>query len=216
VNQYERLGAIVENYRRYFGDKANVVIDAGTRDGDDAEFLRQELNAERVIAIDANPAAVYKTRAKYPAFEVIETALSNYECVAEFDQVISNRADFAGSSSLTKTFTFPGSVHNTISVQVTRIDRLLDGLKVDGLIDVIKVDLEGYSYEFLEGLGERIKDVKVMHLETETFERHEGHKDNQAVKRYMEERGFMLVDVSYEWGPTIEDQLFVNSALAVD
>ena len=73
------LEPVVENYKKYFGNKiAKLVIDVGTRDGDDAEFLREKLRAKRVIAIDANPIAVEKTRNAYPSFEVYETAISDF------------------------------------------------------------------------------------------------------------------------------------------
>jgi FkbM family methyltransferase len=212
LNQDERLGAIVDNYRKYFGDTAKVIVDAGTRDGNDAHYLQQKLNAERVIAIDANPLAIFHTKAEYPQFEVIETALADYIGEAEFDQIISEREDFAGSSSLTKARDFPGVARKTLTVKVTTMAELCDRLKIDAM-DVVKVDLEGYTYEFLIGLGERIKQVKLFHLETETFKRHEGHRSNTEVIALMESQGFTLVDKSYEWGPTIEDQVWVNTAV---
>ena len=68
------MDSVIEAYRTYFGDTAQVVFDVGTRDGDDAEFLRENLHASQVYAIDANPAAVALTKKNYPNFEIIETA----------------------------------------------------------------------------------------------------------------------------------------------
>lgn len=212
----DRLAPIVDNYRNYFGDTAKVIIDAGTRDGVDAAYLAKELKAERVIAIDANPLAVQRTRQNYPHFEVVETALSDYVGTTTFDQIVSDREDHAGSSSLTGVTKFGGATHNTITVQVDTMNNVLKNLKVDGLIDVIKVDLEGYSYQFIEGLGRRLADVKLLHLETETFHRHQGHRNNKEVIALMTWHGFELVDRSYEWGPHIEDQVWTNTALALD
>lgn len=212
MNQDDRLGAIVNNYRQHFGDTAKVVVDAGTRDGHDAAYLQRQLNAERVIAIDANPLAIFRTKAQYPQFETIETAVADYIGEAEFDQIISEREDFAGSSSLTKYGEFPGVARKIISVKVTTMAELCDRLQIETM-DVVKVDVEGYTYEFLIGLGERIKKVKLFHLETETFRRHEGHHGHQEVIALMESHGFRLVDKSYEWGPTIEDQVWVNTAV---
>lgn len=212
MNQDERLAAIVNNYREHFGNTAEVIVDAGTRDGNDAAYLQQQLNAKRVIAIDANPLAIFRTKAEYPQFEIIETALADYMGEAEFDQIISEREDLAGSSSLTKAQDFPGTARKTITVKVTTMAELCNRLKLDRM-DVVKVDLEGYSYEFLIGLGERIKNVKLFHLETETFNRHEGHRNNKEVMALMESHGFTLVDKSYEWGPAIEDQVWVNTGV---
>lgn len=205
----ERLGEIVNAYRENFGDVAKVIYDAGTRDGDDASYLAHTLRADTVICFDANPLAVTATRNKYPGFQVIETALADYDGEAVFTQILSERADYAGSSSLTNVWEWPDAELNQIPVKVARIDTLIDTLQLP-IPDVVKVDLEGYSFEFLQGLGEYLKLIKVLHLETETFERHAGHKDNKAVAEFMRAEGFRLVSTSYEWGPTIEDQTWVN------
>ena len=205
----ERLKEIVDAYRQSFGDVAAVIYDAGTRDGEDADYLAQMLAAESVVCFDANPLAVQETRRNYPSFLVIETALSNYDGEGVFTQIVSDRADYAGSSSLTNVREWPDAELNQIPVKVARMDTLIDSLKLP-IPDIVKVDLEGYSYEFLKGLGKYLKAVKVFHLETETWERHEGHKDNKAVAEFMQANGFRLVSTSYEWGPSIEDQTWVN------
>ena len=215
MNQDERLGEVVATYRKHFGETAEVILDAGTRDGHDARYLQQNLNAQTVIAIDANPIAVSNTRSNYPDFLLIETALADYEGVAEFDQIISEREDFAGSSSLSRYGDFPGTTRNTIKVNVTTMANVLDVYMPDvSSLDVVKVDLEGYTFEFLQGLGRYLDIAKVLHLETEAFHRHEGHKTNKDVMAFMAASGFELVSKSYEWGPTIEDQLYINTSLA--
>jgi FkbM family methyltransferase len=210
VTPEERLGEIVVAYRENFGHVASVIYDAGTRDGDDASYLAHTLRADTVVCFDANPLAVSATRYKYPGFRVIETALADYNGEAVFTQIVSEREDYAGSSSLTNVRDWPNAELNQIPVKVSRMDTLIETLELP-IPDIVKVDLEGYSYEFLQGLGKYLKSVKVLHLETETFERHEGHKDNRAVAEFMQANGFRLVCTSYEWGPSIEDQTWVNS-----
>jgi FkbM family methyltransferase len=205
----ERLGEIVIAYRENFGDVAKVIYDAGTRDGDDASYLSETLGADTVVCFDANPLAVLATQEKYPGFTVIETALADYNGEAVFTQIVSERADYSGSSSLTNVREWPDAELNQIPVKVARLDTLIDTLDLP-IPDILKVDLEGYSYEFLQGLGKYLQSVKVLHLETETFERHQGHKDSKAVAEFMKANGFRLVSTSYEWGPSIEDQTWVN------
>jgi FkbM family methyltransferase len=209
MTQDERLGEIVVAYRENFGDVASVIYDAGTRDGDDASYLAHTLRADTVVCFDANPLAVSATRHKYPGFTVIETALSDYDGQGVFTQIVSERDDYAGSSSLTNVREWPDAELNQIPVNVARMDTLIETLELP-IPDIVKVDLEGYSYEFLQGMGKYLHQVKVLHLETETWERHEGHKDNKAVARFMQDNGFKLAFLSYEWGPSIEDQTWVN------
>jgi FkbM family methyltransferase len=214
MTQDDRLGSLVSIYQSTFGQTADIIFDCGTRDGEDAAYLMEKLQAKRVYAIDANPKAIAKTLALHPELTVIETALSNYIGTTTFTQIISERADYEGSSSFQIAPGFEGARKEQIEVSVTTMRQLLIDLGLEQeTIDLIKVDLEGYSYEFLQGLGDNLKKTKVLHLETETFKRHEGHYNSLAVQDFMISAGFRLVDVSYEWGPTIEDQVWVNRAI---
>jgi FkbM family methyltransferase len=204
------LEPVVETYKKYFGDTANTIIDVGTRDGDDAEFFRERLSAKNIYAIDANPLAVADAKLKYPNFNIFETAVSNYDGTTKFVQIISDDKDHAGSSSIENYSFFEEAQYNTIEVPVTRMDTLLDSLDIEMPIDIIKVDIEGYTHEFLEGLGEYIKNVKLFHLETETFYRHFQHKTNNHIINFMINSGFLLCDVQYQWGEGIQDQTWIN------
>jgi FkbM family methyltransferase len=205
------LEPVVQKYKKYFGETADIIIDVGTRDGDDAEFLRSKLNSSQVYAIDANPIAIQEAKIKYPSFNIIETAVSNYNGTTKFVQIVSKDKDHAGSSSIENYSFFEGATYNTIEVPVARMDSLIEkyGLS-DSVIDIVKVDIEGYTHEFLEGLGEYVKNVKLFHLETETFYRHHQHKINNHVINLMIKNGFLLCDVQYQWGEGIQDQIWVN------
>jgi FkbM family methyltransferase len=204
------LQPAVETYKQYFGGNAETIIDVGTRDGDDAEFLRQQLNGKYVYAIDANPIAVEATMSRYPEFKVFQTAISNYNGTTSFVQIVSDKIDEAGSSSIENYSFFEGAVYNTIDVDVIRMDKFIEDSVDQNVIDVVKVDIEGYTYEFLEGLGSYLNNIKMLHLETETFERQEGHKNNNEVLNFMTNAGFLLAGVTYEWGPRIQDQVWIN------
>ena len=112
---------------------------------------------------------------------------------------------------------FEGKV-KVIPTKVKRMDTLLQEENILGVIDVVKVDVEGYTWEVLQGFGERLKDVCLFHLETEQDKTHEGHMNTQEITDFMREEGFVLVDVSYEGsngiGKGIEDQIWVNPKLA--
>jgi FkbM family methyltransferase len=211
MTEDERLGSLVTNYGYYFGSRAKIIFDCGTRDGDDAAYLQHALNAEQVYAIDASPSAIELTRSKHPKITAIHTALSNYEGEAQFSEVVSDRKDLVGSSSFVLPHFLKSHESRTITTPVTTMDNLLEKLGLaSSLIDVVKVDIEGFTYEFLQGYSKYLHNAKVLHLETETYERHEGHKNNKEVYSLLISKGFSLEEVSYEWGPSIEDQIWVN------
>ena len=211
MTEDDRLGSVVTAYRQRFGQTADIIFDCGTRDGDDAAYLMEQLQAKQVYAIDALETACEQTRQKHPQLQVIHTALSNDIGTAFFTEIVSSRKDYAGSSSLILGPGWEAEDKRTVEVPVTTMATLIEELGLqDTMLDVVKVDLEGFTYEFLEGMGDYIHNAKVMHLETETFYRHEGHRNNKEVHAYMTQRGFSLYETSYEWGPSIEDQLWVN------
>jgi hypothetical protein len=95
------------------------------------------------------------------------------------------------------------------------MDTLIIHLGLSGsIIDVVKIDVEGYSWQVLQGFGEKLKNVKLLHVETEKQATHEHHRNSIEIRKFMDEQGFVLVDQSYEWGPGIEDQIWVNPRFA--
>ncbi len=205
------LEPAVEAYRKYFGDNANIIIDIGTRDGDDAEYFREKLNGIKVYAFDANPLAVEETKKRYPTFKVIESAVGNFNGQTSFTQIVSKNIDEAGCSSMEVIHEFEDVDYTKILTPITRLDSFLAEEGMTGeIIDVIKIDVEGFSWEVLMGMGDVMKNVRMMHVETETYNRHPGHRNNMDIFNYLSNNRFLCVDKSYEWGPLVEDQVWIN------
>lgn len=214
------LEPVITNYRKFFGNIAGTIIDIGTRDGNDANYLAKKLNATKVIAIDANPAAVQRTKENYPWMDVYQAAISDYDGQTTFQQVDSGDANMDGCSSLyaekvASEPQFEGKV-NIIPTEVNRMDSFMRDENIASF-DVVKVDVEGYTWQVLAGFGDKLSSVKMFHLETEASATHDAHRNNHEVAEFMERQGFALVDISYEGsmglGKGIEDQLWVNKAL---
>lgn len=208
------LENVIAQYHRYFGKNANFIFDIGTRDGDDADFLGQSLNARRIIAIDANPIAVEKTLVNYPHMEVYETGIGNMNASAPFHQVISDDKEIAGTSSVyAKREPELQALTNLMTIKSQRMDAFLSVLGITGDLDVVKIDIEGLTYEALEGFGHRIHDVLLFHLETELEKMNLTHHPSIEVVAFMESKGFVLVDTAMEW-VGIQDQVWVNGVKA--
>ena len=69
-------------------------------------------------------------------------------------------------------------------------------------IDILKLDVEGCSYEVLKGFGEVLKTVKIMHIETEDVDKSasrpffEGQVLDPQVADYLKSQGFRCVKKS--------------------
>ena len=213
------LEPAVMNYRKFFGETAHIVLDIGSREGNDAVYLSKKLYASKVVAIDANPKAVELAKQLNPDVEIHHSAVSDFDGEVTFHQVVSDNIEIAGCSSIAskERSMFPKDFEDIVSqitVPATRMDTFLNRNKINGVIDVVKIDTEGFSWQVLQGFGIRLKDVKLLHVETERDPIHDNHVLCEEITEFMKAQGFVLVDISYEWGYGIQDQVWVNPNLA--
>jgi FkbM family methyltransferase len=217
------LEPVVTNFRKFFGHGARIIVDIGTRDGMDLAYLSNKLAKEKVrlIAVDANIDACLKTEKNFGFMEIYCGAISDFNGTDTFMKITHEREDYQGCSTL-----YSSRIANQADLQghieevpvfVLTMDTLFDRIGLtDGIVDVVKVDTEGYTWQVLQGFSHNLRNVKLLHLETEKKSTHPKHKNNFEVQKFMEENGFYLADLSYEWGWDIEDQVWVNKELAIN
>jgi FkbM family methyltransferase len=205
------LKPIIDAYKKHFNDPISKIVDVGSRDGDDAKWILKRLPVQedvQVICVEARKNAAEAIQKKYPNFLVFATAVSDFVGNSEFVEM--TEKEFAGSSSLVleRQNAYPAE-SRIIDVPVTRLDIILPS----GTIDILKIDVEGHSIPVISGMGERMQDVLVAHIETETPDRKAWGEpsNNLEVIKIMQDLGFFLVDVSYQWGWSIQDQTWVNT-----
>lgn len=205
------LQPIIDSYKKHFGGSISKVIDAGSRDGDDAQWILNRLPAQKdvqVICVEARKNAAEAIQKKYPNFLVFATAVSDFVGNAEFVELTED--EFAGSSSLMLERQNAYATKSVIiNVPVTRLDMIIPS----GTIDILKIDVEGQSIPVISGMGDRMQDVLVAHIETETPERKAWGEpsNNLEVMKVMQDLGFSLANVSYQWGWSLQDQIWINT-----
>jgi len=193
----------------YFDAPVKRVVDVGSRDGHDAVRLGHALAAPEVVCVEPREEAARAIRQTYPDVRVYEVAVSDSPGVALMVTFDSGDVGLQGSASLN---VHRGALHpDEARYRDVKVERL-DAFLPRGQIDVLKVDVEGYTLQALRGLGTMLSDVLVAHLETETLERAAWAEPatNHAVAYFMRANGFRLFHLDYEWGPSIEDQTWVN------
>jgi FkbM family methyltransferase len=205
------LKPIINEYIKHFNDPISKIVDVGSRDGDDAKWILKRLPVQenvQVICVEARKNAAEAIQKKYPNFLVFATAVSDFVGSSKFVQMTED--EFAGSSSLVleRQNAYP-TESVIIDVPVTRLDLILPS----GTIDILKIDVEGHSVPVISGMGERMQDVLLAHIETETPERKAWGEpsNNLEVMAIMQDLGFSLADVSYQWGWSLQDQIWINT-----
>lgn len=203
------LDPCVQAYERFFGKTKNPVIwEVGSRDGRDGVELGRRIfdgdplwfwTKASIVAFEPNPAQATIIRVEYPEIEVHELAASDAKGSAPF-MVYEGDEGIVGSSSLNLRWKEDDIPGHQITVETDRLDNLIK----DEQIDIMKIDVEGYSYQVLMGIGDKLNQVKVYHIETEAWT-----ESDIQIKAYMMSHGYLLVDETEQYGG-MPDQVWVR------
>jgi len=96
-----------------------------------------------------------------------------------------------------------GEIYGTekIVYPCKRVDSVCNSLNVEQ-IDVLKLDVEGSTYEVLEGFGNILQHVKIMHIETEDGELFKNQKLDDCVCEFLQNNNFKCIEKA---GTIIQD-----------
>lgn len=205
-------------YVKHFGRTTRpVVYEVGSRDGNDGvELARRIYDGQNfwhdadVILFECNPPAQKAIAINYPQATLVKEAVSNTEGKFSFLQVHGDK-NFMGSSTLNLQRSDKWIKEtSTIEVDTVRLKTIIKRLEHENTeIDVMKIDIEGFTYEALMSLGPYLANVKVFHLETEVGD-YARNKDNLDIAIFMSERGYICESIEHEWGDHIQDQVWVR------
>lgn len=207
----EWLDPVVKNYRHYFGEaKKPVVWEVGSRDGKDGVELAERIydgnpdwfwSHAVIVAFEPNPDQAKIIKKNYPEIELHQVAASNLKGSAPF-KVYEGDEGQVGSSSLDLHWkdhdNLPG---HEIVVELDRLDNLMG----DEEIDIMKIDVEGHAMQVIDGMGDKLKQVKVFHVETDHV-----NDTNIKMKAFMMGHGYQLVDETEQYGG-LPDQVWVRA-----
>lgn len=211
------LNSTVETYKKYFATSVNpLVYEVGSRDGHDGVELAERIAAGHVdhdisvVLFECNPPHIETINQNYPEATLITDAISDKKGTVEFLQIHGDK-NMMGSSTMNTKRSDPWIKEtSTIKVKTRRLDDVIKELgHEDTEIDIMKIDIEGYTYEALLSLGKYLRNVRVFHLETE-IEGVARNKTNLDIALFMQERGYLCTALENEWGEHIQDQVWVR------
>lgn len=171
----------------YF-DKSEIknIIEIGSLNGKDALFFKNSFPNSNVFCIEGLPDN-YDTYLKdLTEITPINVVISNYDGEIKFFKKninglhgILNRGDEYGSETLT--------------LKCKTIQTLCYEYNITTL-DLVKIDVEGATYQILESMGNILKTIKIMHIETESYPFFQGQILDNEVVNFLTINNFKLLD----------------------
>ncbi|MED5579807.1 MAG: FkbM family methyltransferase [Nitrospinota bacterium] len=183
--------------------KPDLVFDIGSLDGRDAIRMRDLLPESQIVSFEAN-SLNYKKMEENPVFNPLNISIMN-KAVSDIDGEVDfyeeeifikddGRDNRHGGVSSTRARVDEISKgHNKVKVETTRVDSFVLSLPVLPKSIALWIDVEGGSFEVLNGLS-GVKDlVSLIHVEVETEEVWKDQKTKQDVLDLLDSEGFMVI-----------------------
>jgi len=166
-----------------------TIMDAGSLNGNDAEILQNAFPNSKAYAIEGlvdNYEAFIKDKKTIVG---INRVVASYNGEITFHQKrvngihgIYDRGQEYGTHTNTYRCSTMKSIMEEFNIPV---------------IDIIKIDLEGATYDALVSLGSKINDIKIMHIESETHPFFKGQRLHNDVCSFLHANNFFVVDITF-------------------
>lgn len=208
------------------GHAVRTVLDVGARDCEESRQFALAFPEARVYAFECNPATLPQCRAvaaAEPRITLTEKAVSERAGRISFYPIDQERTQTGvangnpGASSLLRaTGNYPEEqyVQKEIEVETIRLDAFMQDKGIPG-VDILWMDVQGAEGRVLEGLGERLSDLRCLHMEVEFFEIYKGQSLFGDVDPWLRARGFRLLGFT-SYSRFAADALYVRADIPVD
>lgn len=183
------------------------IMEIGALDGKDSLLFKEAFNKANIFCIEGLKENYDKYLVELTTINPINIVVTNYDGFIDYHKKdvngihgIFNRGDKYGTDIV------KGVPCKTIKTICT--DNNITSL------DMVKIDVEGATYEILEGMGDMLKTIKIMHIETENYPFFKGQKLHDEVVKLLIDNGFTMVDLSgviIEHGGMQHDSIWVNN-----
>lgn len=178
--------------------KPEVIMEIGSMNGVDAYRLSTYYDTLDVTIIEAHPVFAENIKINYPYFNVYNFAASDNNGHILFNAVLQDSENLGMSSMLDRNEqAYPSHCvtgYEQIEVNSFRMDYFCQTANIES-IDILKIDVEGNTYEVLEGFGDMLWFVKCLHIECEHEEVWKGQKLYADVEKLLISKGFIPIAI---------------------
>jgi FkbM family methyltransferase len=191
IDYFGEMRRFAEEYSKYFNEPPKNVLEIGSRDGYHADYLKKYFNIpdDKVFIVDAHPYCANLIRIDHPNYRVIEAAIAPKRGILKFNAIQNLDLGALGMGSLLPKVAGPDFGETWVNVIAITGEDLIDLIE-EPEIDLLKLDVEGLTYEVLESFSLNLRRVKFIHTEAEYFEVWKGQKLYQDLCDLLTKYGF--------------------------
>ena len=166
-------------------------VEIGSRDGHDTRAIQQMFNIEpqHCYIFEAHPELFEKIQSQYPEFNVYNCAIGNETLPLTFNAAELKSEDNPGMSSVLETVDGNFKSYKA-EVDGWRMDEISTNLALYN-IDLVKIDVEGFSLQVLQGFGTLLENTKCIQIELEHKEVWKNQSTYEGVKEFLESKDFV-------------------------
>ncbi len=181
-----------------------TIVEVGARDCVETLDFESTFPEARIFAFECNPATLPACRLAVMGrdrIKLVEKAVSDQRGTVTFyptdpERTVTKHANGnPGASSLFRAspdYPHETYVQNEITVETTTLDDFMRSEGITG-IDLLWMDIQGAELLALKGLGDRLRDVGLIHMEVEFLPIYQGQPLFDDVHEYLRAHGFTLL-----------------------
>lgn len=184
----------------------DLVLDVGSRDGQESLIFKKAHREAKVVAFEANPynfrSILQDREIEGSSVEVANCAVWNENGHVPFN--ITESLDNLGTSSILRSPEL--AVRETVVIPSTRIDTFLANRYSESRRVAVWMDIEGAEYQALEGISGCPDRVLMIHVETSKVPMREGQKVFAEINAQLATFGFEPVGSNFDgrfWGDVL-------------
>lgn len=202
---------LIDQWNKHFNRPPRNILEIGSRDGGDANALQVAFGVpnNKVYIAEAHPHCVDYIRSRYPDYNLCGMAVALENGVTKFNAVFTPDLGTLGMSSLLSRTdeSFP---ENWLEVETITGRSLMRRIGEEEY-DLVKIDVEGYTYEVLKSFNGDISKINMMHLEVEHYPFWKNQKlynDIKEILNWYEFEECYRYDYVYEEGKVQSDVIW--------
>lgn len=185
INMTEFINLVKNNF---LDSEIKNIVEIGSLDGKDSLLFKSNFPNANVYCIEGL-SDNYNTYLKdFVEVTPINIVVSDYDGEIVFHKKnvngihgILNRGDEYGT--------------NTLVLKCMTMETICKTNNIESL-DMLKIDVEGASYQVLKGIGKMLNTIKIMHIETESYPFFKGQILHGDVVNFLETNGFTMIDMT--------------------